>query len=80
MSVNVNVKSLVIGFLLGIVMMLVLGAASNPGAGKYQVAVSCSPSGHVIFARVDTITGEVVAWREGDLSMPAKPSVYLRAR
>jgi len=62
MVMNVNIKSVVIGFLLGVGMVLAMGAAAN--SSHYQVAVISSADGSIIFARMDADTGEVVACRK----------------
>ena len=80
MAVNVNFKSLLIGLLLGTVLILALGAALNPQtAGKYNVAICLNDDGSVVFARIDTCTGEVEAFRQGVMNIFPTPQVYMRA-
>lgn len=81
MAVNVNFKSLLIGLLLGAALILALGAALNPQtAGKYNVAICLNEDGSVVFARIDTCTGEIEACRQGVMSIFPKPNVYMSAK
>ena len=71
-------KRLVVGFLLGAILLLVLGATTQRG-GRYQVAVAENPAGFpfVVIARVDTATGEVVTVTEGVLHLNGEPTICL---
>lgn len=77
MVINVNIKSVVIGFLLGVAIVLAMGAAAN--SSRYQIAVTSSADGSIIFARVDIDTGEVVACRQGVTSIFPKPTQHMPA-
>jgi hypothetical protein len=61
MTMKLNVKSLVIGLLLGVTVMLALGAATD--SERYDTAVACNEV-WVVFTRIDTHTGQIVARRE----------------
>ena len=86
MVIKVNIKSLIIGFLLGIIMILSLGAIPNSSAaGKYQLAVYCNADGSFVFARMNTETGQVEASRVGILSIfPTRdneePKIFMRPK
>ena len=73
---SVNFKSLVVGLLLGVILLLLLGAVTGQqSTGKYQIALTCDPTGYVIFAQVDTDTGEIVTFKKGNLQIPEKFTV-----
>ncbi len=69
---KVDIKSLVIGLLIGIVAVLTLGAASrgnNPG--QYQVSISANVR-NVFYAKIHTGTGEIETWQTSITSVPTK--------
>ena len=77
MTIQLDLKSVVIGLLVGVAVMLAVGAATDePADGtRYDTSVACNEVWAVI-TRIDTQTGEVVARREavGRLS-PAPQTV-----
>jgi len=76
MTIQWNLKSLGIGLLIGVAVMLALGAAAD--SSRYATAVACNDV-WIVFTRIDTHTGEIVARREAvgrlaptlQVSMPA---------
>jgi len=81
MAIKVNIKSLLIGFLLGTMIMLALGATSNPRpAVKYQLGVHCNADGSFVFARMNSDTGEIEARRIGILSIFPKTEIFMPAK
>ena len=68
MAYKIDIKSLIIGLLAGIVMLLVLGAASGRNEGTYQLSMAAShetASGgeYVIYGRIHTGTGKIETWK-----------------
>jgi hypothetical protein len=68
MAYKIDIKSLIIGLLAGIVMLLVLGAASGRNEGIYQLSMAAShetASGgeYVIYGRIHTGTGKIETWK-----------------
>lgn len=69
---KVDIKSLVIGLVIGIIAILALGAASrgnNPG--QYQVSISANVR-NVFYAKIHTGTGEIETWQTSITSVPTK--------
>jgi len=68
MKVQIDVKSIVIGLLIGVAVLLALGAAGGesrlaPGpAGTYQLEV-ISIENQVYYTRINTATGAVETWK-----------------
>ena len=73
MALNkVDIKSLVIGLVIGIIAVLTLGAASrgnNPG--QYRVSISANVR-NVFYAKIHTGTGEIETWQTSITSVPTK--------
>lgn len=69
MAYKIDIKSLIIGLLVGLVAMLVLGATSGRNVGVYQLsmaAVRSEAAGggeYVIYGRIHTGTGKVETWK-----------------
>ena len=68
MAYKIDMKSLIIGLLVGLVAFLVLGATSGENKGIYQLSMaasssSASGSGYVIYGRIHTGTGKVETWK-----------------
>ena len=68
MAYKIDIKSLIIGLLFGVVVLLVLGAASGRNEGIYQLSMAASgetASGgeYVIYGRIHTGTGKVETWK-----------------
>lgn len=61
MAIRWDLKSLGIGLLVGMALMLALGAATD--SPRYTTAVACNDV-WIVFTRIDTHTGEIVARRE----------------
>lgn len=69
MAYKIDIKSLIIGLLVGLVALLVLGATSGRNAGIYQLsmaAVRSEAAGggeYVIYGRIHMGTGKVETWK-----------------
>ena len=73
MTLKVDLKSLVLGLIIGIIAILAVGAASRGiNAGKHQVSIATGVRGDVIFAKIDTSTGEIETWQSPINSVPTK--------
>ena len=64
MAKKIDVRSLVIGFLIGLFALMVLGATSEKDRGAYQLSIASSgqtdTGGHyVIYGRIHTGTGKI---------------------
>ena len=77
MTVEVNVKSLLIGLLFGIALMLALGAASSDTT-RYDTSVACNEV-WAVFTRINTETGEITARREAVARLSPAPQVCMPA-
>lgn len=63
MTLKIDVKSLILGLVLGIAMLLGLGANSEENKpGKYQIDMAVGRT-HVYYAKIQTDTGKVETWR-----------------
>jgi len=61
---SLDFKSLIIGILLSLVVILAMGAFTNQDlAGRYQLSLSSGQRGDVYFGLVDTATGQVQTWK-----------------
>ncbi|UCD52059.1 MAG: hypothetical protein JSW27_05355 [Phycisphaerales bacterium] len=76
MTVEVNVRSLAIGLLLGVALMLALGAASD--TTRYDTSVACNEV-WAIFTRIDTQTGQITARREAVARLSPAPQTCMPA-
>ena len=76
MTMELNVKSLVIGLLLGVTVMLALGAATD--SARYDTAVACNDV-WVVFTRMDTRTGTITARREAVQRLSPAPQTCMPA-
>ena len=61
MPFRIDVKSLIIGLLVGLVAVFVLGAASSRNEGVYQLSMT-SDKGSIIYGRMHTGTGRIETW------------------
>jgi len=72
MTFNVDIKSFVLGLSIGIIALLAIGAGSRGNnTGKYQVSVAAGVR-DVIYAKIDTSTGEIETWQSPVNSVPTK--------
>ena len=72
MTLKVDIKSLVLGLVIGIIALLAIGAASRGNsAGKYQVSISANVR-DVFYAKIDTGTGDIETWKSSMNSVPTK--------
>ena len=70
---SLNLKSIVIGAFLIVLLFLLLGASSgNQPAGQYRLCMSTGSRGDLYFARIDTKTGQVETWKMKPLQFQAK--------
>jgi len=78
MAYKIDIKSLIIGLLAGVVVLLVLGAASGRNQGTYQLSMAASGetasgSEYVIYGRIHTGTGKIETWKYMLLTNNAVP-------
>jgi hypothetical protein len=68
-----DLKSVVIGVLLAVLLAVTLGAnrASGP-VGTYQVTMSTGTRGELYLARIETTTGKVDTWKMTSSSFQRK--------
>ena len=72
MTLKVDIKSLVLGLVIGIIALLAVGAASRGNrSGHYQVSIATTVR-DVFYAKIDTITGEIETWQSPINSVPTK--------
>jgi hypothetical protein len=72
MTLKVDIKSLLLGLVIGIIALLVLGAASRGNsAGQYQVSIAANVRG-VFYAKIHTGTGEIETWQSPVNAVPTK--------
>jgi len=76
MTIEGNVKNLLVGLLLGIALMLALGAAAD--SERYDTSVACNDIWAVI-VRIDTQTGEITARREAVNRVSPAPHICMPA-
>jgi hypothetical protein len=63
---SLDTKSLIIGILLALVVLLAMGAYSqHTQPGRYQLSMSTGTRGDIYFGLVDTGTGQVQTWKTG---------------
>jgi hypothetical protein len=72
MTPKVDIKSLVLGFVIGIIALLAIGAATRgSSAGQYQVSVAANVR-DVFYAKIHTGTGEIETWQSPVNAVPTK--------
>lgn len=62
MTFRIDIKSLIVGLLVGLVAVLVLGATSSRSEGVYQLSMTAH-KGVVIYGRMHTGTGRIETWK-----------------
>jgi hypothetical protein len=68
-----DLKSVMIGVLLAVLLAVTLGANRTSGpAGTYQVTMSTGIRGDVYLARIETTTGKVDTWKMTSSSFQRK--------
>lgn len=60
MALKIDTKSLFIGLLAALVLLLALGAGGN--GGKFRLSMAASGN-YVVYGKIDTLTGEVETWK-----------------
>ena len=72
MTLKIDIKSLLLGLVIGIIALLVLGAATRGNsAGKYQVSIAANVR-DVFYVKIHTGTGEIETWQSPINSVPTK--------
>ena len=72
MTIKVDIKSLILGLVIGITVLLAIGAASRGNSsGQYQVSIAASIR-DVFHAKIHTGTGEIETWQSPVNSVPTK--------
>jgi len=72
MTFKVDIKSLVLGLVIGIIALLAIGAASRGNStGQFQVSIATNVR-DVIYAKIHTGTGEIETWQSPINSVPTK--------
>jgi len=72
MTLKVDIKSLMLGLVIGIIAVLSIGAASRGNStGQYQVSISANVR-DVFYAKIHTGTGEIETWQSPINSVPTK--------
>jgi hypothetical protein len=72
MTPKVDIKSLVLGFVIGIIALLAIGAATRGNSpGQYQVSVAANVR-DVFYAKIHTGTGEIETWQSPVSAVPTK--------
>ena len=72
MTLKVDIKSLMLGLVIGIIAVLSIGAASRGNStGQYQVSISANVR-DVFYAKIHTGTGEIETWQSPINSVPSK--------
>jgi len=63
MALKIDAKSLLLGVLLGLAVILAVGAVHNPdNTGQYQLTMAANET-HVFYGRMHTGTGQIETWR-----------------
>lgn len=72
MMLKVDIKSMALGLVIGIIALLAIGAASRGNnTGQYQVIIAAGVR-DVFYAKIHTGTGEIETWRTPNNSVPTK--------
>lgn len=72
MTLKVDIKSLVLGLVIGIIALLAIGAGSRGNsAGQYHVSITANVR-DVFYAKIHTGTGEIETWQSPVNSVPTK--------
>ena len=62
MTFKIDIKSLIIGLLAGLVVFSIMGAASSRNPGVYQLSMAANEY-YVIYGRIHTVTGKIETWK-----------------
>jgi len=72
MTLKVDIKSLLLGLVIGIIAVIAIGAASRGNStGQYQVSIAANVR-DVIYAKIHSVTGEIETWQSPINSVPTK--------
>ena len=63
MAFKIDIKSLIIGLLIGLVVLLALGATSGRNEGYYRLSMASDDKFYAIYGRIHTGTGKVETWK-----------------
>ncbi len=71
MALKIEAKSLLVGVVIGLVVILAAGAVHNPGnAGQYQLTMAANET-YVFYGRMHTGTGQIETWRHVTSAVPS---------
>lgn len=72
MTLKVDIKSMALGLVIGIIALLAIGAGSRGSStGQYQVSIAAGVR-DVFYAKIHTGTGEIETWQTPNNSVPTK--------
>ena len=72
MNVKLDIRSSLLGLLIGVAFILVLGAASGPKEEVYQLSMAANED-YVFFGRMHTASGKVEMWKYRSYANQAVP-------
>ena len=71
MALKIEAKSLLLGVVMGLAVILAVGAVHNPGnAGQYQLTMAANET-YVFYGRMHTGTGQIETWRYVTSAVPS---------
>jgi len=71
MSLKIDAKSLLAGVVIGLAVILAVGAVHNPdNARQYQLTMAANEA-YVFYGRINTCTGQIETWRYVTSTVPA---------
>jgi len=71
MTLKIDAKSLLMGVVIGLALILAVGAVHNPGnSGQYQLTMAANET-HVFYGRMHTGTGQIETWRYVTSAVPS---------
>jgi len=71
MSLKIDAKSLLVGLVIGLAVILAVGAVHNPGnTEQYQLTMAANEA-YVFYGRMHTGTGQIETWRYVTSTVPA---------
>lgn len=80
MALRIDIRSLVLGLAVGVVVLLALGARGDGGGtGKYQVAIAAGTKG-VFYVKVNTETGKMETWRMSPVEIQKRRRLPAKAK
>ncbi|MCH7921098.1 MAG: hypothetical protein IIC50_24405 [Planctomycetes bacterium] len=73
MTFRMDIKSFIVGLLVGLVAIFVLGATSSKNEEVYQLSMTALGD-YVIYGRMHTSTGKIETWSQSLLNREAIPN------